>query len=503
MAKVAPEKIPGEKILGEKILGEKKIEIPAVAKATPAPTSNSATEIGPFQPSIAETLATPRAKRPPLAYALAAAAVIAVVALVVGGYWFVHQRELVADIKIDKQSQSPATVAKKPAPPMVAAKPATPAPTAPEKKIAAKPEAAPPKVAAAPKPPQTPKPDIKVAVAPPPAAKPVPPTITSPAETAKPATPKPPVVTVQKTPDKPPPVAEAKPSPPVVAATPKLAPVTLPVAAAKPTVPSAAPVVAAKPTVPSAAPPQLAMLTPPPAPPVVAPVKPAVVPVKPSKPSGNAGAVAGDEPTWRRNAIAAPPFTGQPQIAIVIDDLGLDRDRTERAVALKGPVTLSFLAYASDLPKQTEAARRAGHELIVHVPMEPIVRPKFVSQTSGGATPARAELLRRLRWDLSRFNGYVGVNNHMGNRLSADPEATQTVIGELKARGLLFLDSRVGGALSAAERQGVPTVMRDVRSTTTSPRPRSTSGSRIWRRWRAAAAPPSPSAIRTIRPWMR
>lgn len=148
----------------------------------------------------------------------------------------------------------------------------------------------------------------------------------------------------------------------------------------------------------------------------------------------------------------------------MIDDLGLDRNRTERAIALKGPITLSFLAYASDLPEQTEAARRAGHELVVHVPMEPILRPKLVTQTSSSGEPPHAELLRRLRWDLSRFSGYVGVDNHLGNRLSIDPETTAAVIDELKARGLVFLDSRSGGssALSDAARKGVPTVTRDV-----------------------------------------
>jgi hypothetical protein len=173
---------------------------------------------------------------------------------------------------------------------------------------------------------------------------------------------------------------------------------------------------------------------------------------------------SGGEPTWRRNAVAAPPYNGEPQIAIVIDDLGIDSNRTQRAIALDGAVTLSFLAYASNLPEQTEAARKAGHELIVHVPMEPIIRPKFISAGSGGTGVAHEELLRRLRWDLSRFTGYVGVNNHMGNQLASDPESTQTVVAELKARGLLFLDSRgsKGGAVAIAERLGVPTVSRDV-----------------------------------------
>ncbi len=44
------------------------------------------------------------------------------------------------------------------------------------------------------------------------------------------------------------------------------------------------------------------------------------------------------------------------------------------------------------------------------------------------------------------------------------PKSTEAVINELKARGLVFLNSRSGGssALSDAARKGVPTVTRDV-----------------------------------------
>jgi uncharacterized protein len=173
----------------------------------------------------------------------------------------------------------------------------------------------------------------------------------------------------------------------------------------------------------------------------------------------------GDEPMWLKNALPAPPFTGQPRIAVVIDDLGLDKQRTARAIALQGPVTMSFLAYASDLPAQTEAARRAGHELIVHVPMEPINKQRDIGSNGLANRLGREEVLRRLRWDLSRFNGYVGINNHMGNRISGDANAMQAVIEELKARGLLFLDSRsiaTGTAESVADMLGVPTASRDV-----------------------------------------
>jgi hypothetical protein len=181
--------------------------------------------------------------------------------------------------------------------------------------------------------------------------------------------------------------------------------------------------------------------------------------------SGGNEASEANEPAWLRYAVPSSPVAGEPRIAIVIDDLGIDQRRTARAIALKGPVSLSFLAYASDLPQQTAAAREAGHELIVHVPMEPIVRPKYLGANAGASGLAREEVLRRLKWDLSRFAGYVGVNNHMGSEISSDPETARTVMQVLKQRGLLFLDSRggdSGATFEVAQRLGVPTATRDI-----------------------------------------
>ncbi len=170
-------------------------------------------------------------------------------------------------------------------------------------------------------------------------------------------------------------------------------------------------------------------------------------------------------PPWQRFAVAAPPAQGRPRIAIVIDDLGLDRRRTERAIALKGPLTLSFLAYAEDLPRLTQMAHRAGHELLVHVPMEPISRSEDMGPNGLAVGLSKEELLHRLRWDLGRFEGYVGINNHMGSRFTSDAASMMLVMQELKARGLLFLDSRTiasttGTAL--ADHLGVPNAARDV-----------------------------------------
>jgi hypothetical protein len=210
-----------------------------------------------------------------------------------------------------------------------------------------------------------------------------------------------------------------------------------------------------------------------PAPPVEAP--PAVMP-PPAEPAPHQDAMLSPpapptpapshgEPPWLRFAVAPPPIDGRAMIAIVLDDLGLDRKRTERAIALPGPLTLSFMTYAEELPHQTASAHAAGHELLLHVPMEPLDAHLDTGPNSLRVGLGHEELVRRLRWGLDRFSGYVGINNHMGSRFTSDAASMTPVIEELHARGLLFLDSRTAATTVGemiARRQGVPTVARNV-----------------------------------------
>ncbi len=170
-------------------------------------------------------------------------------------------------------------------------------------------------------------------------------------------------------------------------------------------------------------------------------------------------------PAWRRNAAEASVAAGQPMIAIVIDDMGLDRARSERTVQLPAPLTLAYLAYANDLAEQTARARRAGHELLVHVPMEPGTDTTDPGPNALLTGLDRAELARRIAWNLGQFDGYVGINNHMGSRATQSADVMAPVMSELRKRGLLFLDSRTAGATVAEEiarNAGIPALRRDV-----------------------------------------
>ena len=173
----------------------------------------------------------------------------------------------------------------------------------------------------------------------------------------------------------------------------------------------------------------------------------------------------GPQPAWLKNARAMPEIRGRPMVALVIDDAGVDRKRTERAMRLPPLVTMSFLPYAPEVARQVQEAQERGHEIIVHVPMEPENGNVDPGPNALRVGDSNAEILRRLDWSLSRFSGYVGINNHMGSKFTQDAQAMRSVLEALKARGLLFLDSRttpasVGAKL--ARELGLPTLERDV-----------------------------------------
>jgi uncharacterized protein len=187
-------------------------------------------------------------------------------------------------------------------------------------------------------------------------------------------------------------------------------------------------------------------------------------PVPSAEPQGDEGQTAGNIAPVSPEHEAIMPPNHKPEIAIVIDDVGLNLAGSQRAIKLPAYVTLSFMPYAERLDEQTAAAREAGHELMLHMPMEPIGR----EDPGPGAlytTYTPAELKSRLDHALDSFEGFDGVNNHMGSRFTAFAPGMEIVMSELQKRHLFFLDSRTSAqsvGFSIAQKDGLPTISRDV-----------------------------------------
>jgi polysaccharide deacetylase 2 family uncharacterized protein YibQ len=146
---------------------------------------------------------------------------------------------------------------------------------------------------------------------------------------------------------------------------------------------------------------------------------------------------------WR---VYSRPFNvleKRPRIAIVMTGLGVSFNATESVVGiLPGEVTLAFAPFAGKLKEWIDAARGAGHEVLINLPMEPRDFPRSDPGPFGLLTGLDAEQnKRRLDWVLSRMTGYVGVTNYMGDRFTSSNNAMRPVLKEMERRGLMFLDS--------------------------------------------------------------
>lgn len=143
---------------------------------------------------------------------------------------------------------------------------------------------------------------------------------------------------------------------------------------------------------------------------------------------------------------APPLLPGEgARIALVIDDLGRSLTDVDKLERLGVPITYAVLPFETKTAQVTAKLRALGAEILLHLPMEP----------GGGANPGpgalrvsmtRNELAQATRQALQAVPGAVGVNNHMGSRLTADAGAMTAILGELQGRNLFFLDSRTSAA---------------------------------------------------------
>lgn len=155
---------------------------------------------------------------------------------------------------------------------------------------------------------------------------------------------------------------------------------------------------------------------------------------------------------YSRPSISLGSANHKPLVAVIITGMGLSEAGTlEAAEKLPGGVTLAFAPYGRTLARTSAAARDAGHEIMLQIPLEPFDYPDNdpgPQTLLTGQTP-RANL-DRLLWLLARLGGYSGVVNHMGARFTASAADFGPVMEELGSRGLAYVDDGTSNRSLAA-----------------------------------------------------
>lgn len=172
------------------------------------------------------------------------------------------------------------------------------------------------------------------------------------------------------------------------------------------------------------------------------------------RPEGALPRIAADgRQPWRAYARPFDDADSRPRIAVLVVGLGVSESATATAIErLPGEISLAFSPYGRDglLERQFAAARAAGHEVLIGLPMEPanfpLNDPGPQALLTGLPPPENAA---RLAWALARGQGYVGVTNAAsavlrGERFTASAEAMRPVLETLRERGLLYIEARPG-----------------------------------------------------------
>ncbi len=145
---------------------------------------------------------------------------------------------------------------------------------------------------------------------------------------------------------------------------------------------------------------------------------------------------------WQKFA-AAPIMVpeGNATVTLVIDDLGIVKDMTREVIDMDAPLTLAFLPYASSVNAQVEDAYQKGHDILVHIPMEPKgnADPGPFALMSSGSARERA---RNIDYNFGQFSNYIGINNHMGSAFTEDEQAVAQLMDVVSEKGLMVLDSK-------------------------------------------------------------
>lgn len=148
------------------------------------------------------------------------------------------------------------------------------------------------------------------------------------------------------------------------------------------------------------------------------------------------------------------------RLAIVIDDFGYqDRGLVASFCALIQPITFSIFPNEEHTDWIAEQAKKCGHGVMVHLPMEPMDYPARDPGPDAIFTTYAPERIQAIAQNaLNAVPNAQGVNNHMGSRATQDAETMQVVMDVVKRQGFFFIDSvtsRQSLAFDVAQKTGI------------------------------------------------
>jgi len=154
-----------------------------------------------------------------------------------------------------------------------------------------------------------------------------------------------------------------------------------------------------------------------------------------------------------------------PKVAFIIDDLGYETEVGKKMMELEYPIALSILPFLQYSEFTAEEGKKNNKEIMLHLPMEP---NNSCANPGPGAIKSymsEEEIRLAVRKCILDFPYAIGVNNHMGSKITEDRKIMEIVLEEIKGNNLFFIDSITSKnsiAYEVAQEMGIKTAVRSV-----------------------------------------
>lgn len=142
------------------------------------------------------------------------------------------------------------------------------------------------------------------------------------------------------------------------------------------------------------------------------------------------------------------------KLSIVIDDFGYRPTEENKVLQMPPAISVAVLPNAPHARDMATKAHQRGHEVLIHLPMAPLSKQPLEKDT---LTPemSSAEIERIVRNAANNVPYAVGLNNHMGSKMTSSLFGMQKVMQALNQYNFYFLDSMtIGNSQSVPAAQG-------------------------------------------------
>ncbi|RMH35384.1 MAG: divergent polysaccharide deacetylase family protein [Gammaproteobacteria bacterium] len=168
---------------------------------------------------------------------------------------------------------------------------------------------------------------------------------------------------------------------------------------------------------------------------------------------------------WLGWSICTMGVAKSGNIFILIDDIGTNRAAVDTTLSLPPQIGISILPHTPYAHYAADKARHQGRTIFLHAPMEAVHHNRLLGPGALWHNMRPWQIWTILDANLKTVPGAIGINHHMGSRLTTMYDSLFWVMAWTKWRRLMYLDSRTTKdsiVPQVANQWMVPSAHRDV-----------------------------------------